>query len=106
MQSSLPFPVKKADVYSWRVSTYGWSTTPSNYIIYPCSSDVFVYSCDESDGGAVTLSGNGYTDYTWTTGYSKLGISDGYADWMIATSSYSDFYAMEFQVEVKYWKLE
>jgi hypothetical protein len=106
MQSTLPFPVNKANVYSWRVNTYGWSTTPSSYIVYPCSSDVFIDSCDSLDSGAVTLSGSGYKNYTWATKYSKMGISDGYADWMIATNSYADFYAMQFQIEVKYWKLE
>ena len=106
MQSTLPFPVNKANVYSWRVNTYGWSTTPSSYIIYPCSTNVFIDSCDSLDSGAVILSGSGYTNYTWATKYSKMGISDGYADWMISTNSYADFYAMQFQVEVKYWKLE
>jgi hypothetical protein len=67
---------------------------------------VFIDSCDSLDSGAVTLSGSGYKNYTWATKYSKMGISDGYADWMIATNSYADFYAMQFQIEVKYWKLE
>jgi hypothetical protein len=67
---------------------------------------VFIDSCDSLDRGAVTLSGRGSKNYTWATKYSKMGISDGYADWMIATNSYADFYAMQFQIEVKYWKLE
>jgi subtilisin family serine protease len=106
MQSSLPFPVSAASVHSWRVKTYGWSTSPSYYDIWPCSSRVFVSSCNSSDQGSVYLSGSGYTNYYWTNNYSTLGISDGYADWIITTNSYADFYAMEYQIEVRYWALQ
>ena len=106
MQSTLPFPVSAPKVASWRVHIYGSSWNPGNYIVYPCASDEFVYSCTTSDPGAMNFTGSGYTNYKWTTPYSKLGISDGNADWMISTSSYSDFYAYRYQIEVRYWALE
>ena len=106
MQSSLPFPVSSSAVASWRVHVYGSSSNPGNYIVYPCESDEFVYSCTTSDPGSMYFTGSGFTDYTWATPYSALGRSDGYANWMISTSSYSDFYAYQYQIEVRYWALE
>ena len=105
MQSSLPLPVSASSVHSWRVSTYGWSTSPSYYDIWPCSSTVFIDSCDSIGAGSASFNGSGYTNYTWTNGYSTLGISDGYADWIITTNSYADFYAIQYQIEVRYWAL-
>ncbi len=105
MQSSLPLPISASSVHSWRLKTYGWSTSPSYYDIWPCSSRVFIDSCDSIGAGSGSFNGSGYTNYTWTNGYSTLGISDGYADWIITTNSYADFYAIKYQIEVRYWAL-
>jgi hypothetical protein len=101
-EHSLPFPVDESSVASWRIHVEGWSTD-ADYYLFPCDDD---YECSGSDPAAMYFSGTTYEDRTWTSGYSKLGISDGYADWEIVSLDYGSLYVYGYQIEVRYWALE
>ena len=103
-ESSLPFPVNKSAVHSWRIRVNGWSTDADYYLI-PCIGNNSASTCSGSDSGAMYFSGNAYVDRTWTSGYTKTGIADGYANWIMLSTDWGSFYAYAYQIEVKYWAL-
>jgi hypothetical protein len=103
-ESSLPFPVNKSAVHSWRIRVNGWSTDADYYLI-PCIGNNSASTCSGSDSGAMYFSGNAYVDRTWTSGYTKTGIADGYANWIMLSTDWGSFYAYAYQIEVRYWAL-
>lgn len=103
-ESSLPFPVNRSSVHSWRVKVNGWSTDADYYLV-PCVANNSAATCSGSDSGSMYFSGNAYVDRTWTSGYTKTGIADGYANWIILSTDWGSFYAYKYQIEVRYWAL-
>ena len=102
-EHSIPFPVGTSSMHSWRVNVSGWKTS-ADYYLFPCVVNDF-WSCTGSDPAAMYFSGSTITDQIWTSGYSRLGISDGSANWIISTTDWGLFYAYSYQIEVRYWAL-
>ena len=99
---ALPFPVNKSSVNSWRLLVNGKSTYPSDFALFMCTD----YSCS-SYGDEKYFQGSSGARYIWTSFWTKRGISDGSADWVIYSDAYfGDLTVYRYQVEVKYWKLE
>jgi subtilisin family serine protease len=102
-QHSLPFPIGASSVASWRIHVNGMPTD-ADYYLFPCEEEDD--DCSGSDPAAMYFSGNFLQDRIWTSGYSKMGISDGYADWEIVSLDWGFFYVYRYQIEVTYWALE
>jgi hypothetical protein len=100
----LPLPVKGSSVHSWRLKIDGIGKSLSDYYLYICDD----YYCDDY-GDKQYFKGSNNKRYTWTTLYTKRGISDGHADWALDGDDawYRDtFTVYKYQVEVRYWALE
>ena len=100
-EHSLPFPVSKSSVHSWRLRIDGESSSLSYFDLFICSD----YDC-AAFGDKQYFNGNSYTNYIWKTLYTKRGITDGTADWALDGDDGYSFTIYRYQVEVKYWKLE
>ena len=100
-EHSLPYPVSKSKVHSWRLRIDGKSSDPSEFALFLCGDP----AC-KSYGSQQNLTGNYNTRYTWTSTWTKLGILDGTADWAIDCEAPELLTVYRYQVEVKYWKLE
>jgi hypothetical protein len=100
-EHSLPFPVNKSSVHSWRLLSHGKSSySVDDFYVYHCVD----YSCDNY-GSKNYFSGKSNTEYTWRTGYTKIGIADGYADWALDGDYGYSLTIYSYQIEVRYWAL-